>query len=70
MLVLYTLLHRFSLVPRWLAAFGLVTGLLHLTGIPMRGFLGLSPVAAMGMPMAASHLTLAFWLMAKGLDEA
>lgn len=69
MLVLYATLHRFSLVPRWLAAFGLITVLLHFTGIPMRRFLGLSPAALLGMPMALSHLLLALWIMAKGLVE-
>ena len=63
---LYIALYRFGLVPRALAGFGLVTVMVHFTGIPLRGFLGYSLVGVMGPPMAVSHLTLAIWLVAKG----
>lgn len=43
--------------------------MLHFTGIPLRGFVGYSPVALMGVPMALSHIALATWLMGKGFDE-
>ena len=68
--LLYSVLYRFALVPRALAAFGLMTVMLHFTGIPLRGLVGSSPVALMGVPMALSHITLAMWLAAKGFDEA
>jgi uncharacterized protein DUF4386 len=67
--LLYSVLYRFALVPRALAAFGLLTVMLHFTGIPLRGFLGYSLVTLMGVPMALSHMTLAIWLVAKGFDE-
>lgn len=67
--LLYSVLYRFALVPRAVAAFGLITVLLHFTGIPLRGFLGYGPLALMGFPMALSHITLATWLVAKGFDE-
>ena len=38
--LLYSVLFRFALVPRALAAFGLLTVMLHFTGIPLPGFLG------------------------------
>jgi Domain of unknown function (DUF4386) len=66
---LYCILYRFALVPRALAAFGLVTVVSHFTGIPLRGFLGYGLVTLIGVPMALSHITLAIWLMAKGFDE-
>lgn len=66
---LYTVLYRFSLVPRAVAVFGLATVTLHFVGIPSRSFMGYAPVALMGMPMALSHLTLAAWLAIKGFDE-
>jgi hypothetical protein len=66
----YLVLLRFALVPRAVAVFGLVTLLLHVTGIPLRGFAGYGAVAQMGMPMALSHITLAAWLIAKGFDES
>ena len=65
----YCVLDRFKLVPRALAAFGLATAMLHFAGIPARGFLGYTPVAWMGVPMAFSHLALAGWLVARGFME-
>jgi hypothetical protein len=67
--VLYSLLYRFALVPRALAAFGLITVMLHFTGIPLPLFLGYSSVTLMGVPMALSHIALALWMMAKGFEE-
>jgi hypothetical protein len=67
--LLYGILYRFAVVPRALAAFGLITVMLHFTGIPLRGFLGYDLVTLMGVPMALSHITLATWLVAKGFDE-
>ena len=67
--LLYSVLYRFSVVPRAIAAFGVITVILHFTGIPLRGFLGYSLVTPMGVPMALSHVTLATWLLAKGFGE-
>jgi hypothetical protein len=67
--LLYSILYRFAVVPRALAVFGLITVMLHFTGIPLRGFLGYDLVTLMGVPMALSHITLATWLVAKGFDE-
>src|SRR6266508_5036191 len=67
--LLYSVLYRFALVPRALAAFGLLTVMLHFTGIPLRGFLGYSLVTLLGVPMAFSHIALALWLMARGFKE-
>lgn len=67
--LLYSVLYRFVLVPRALAAFGLITVMLHFTGIPLPGFLGYSIVTLMGVPMALSHIALALWMMAKGFEE-
>ncbi len=67
--LLYSVLYRFAVVPRALAAFGLITVTLHFTGIPLPGFLGYSIVTLMGVPMALSHIALALWTMAKGFKE-
>jgi hypothetical protein len=67
--LLYSVLYRFRLVPRSLAAFGLVTVMLHFTGIPLPGFLGYSIVTLMGVPMALSHITLAVWLLTRGFEK-
>lgn len=66
--IFYSVLYRYSLVPRWVTVFGLVTVVLHFAGIPSRMFLGDSPITLMGVPMAASHITLATWLVARGFD--
>jgi hypothetical protein len=67
--LLYSLLFRFAVVPRALAAFGLTTVILHFTGIPLPGVLGYSSVTLMGVLMAVSHITLAIWLLTKGFEE-
>lgn len=69
-LLFYLALVRAALVPRMLVAIGLVTVMLHGVGIPLRSFLGLGPMAALGMPMALSHLLLAAWLLGRGVAPA
>ena len=66
---LYGFLYRFALVPRVIAVFGLITVLLHFTAIPLPLFLGYGGVTLLGVPMAASHITLASWLIVKGFRE-
>ena len=65
MLFQVTLL-RFALVPRPLAAFSLVTMLLHFVAVPLPGFLGYGINTTLGVPMAAGLLAIALWLIAKG----
>ncbi len=67
--VFYSLLYRFALVPRALAAFGLITVILHFTGIALPLLLGYGSVTLMGATMALSHIALALWLMARGFKE-
>ena len=68
--LLYSLLYRFTLVPRALAIFGLITVLLHFTGITLPLFLGYRRVTLMGATMALSHVAVAAWLMVKGFNAA
>jgi hypothetical protein len=68
-LLLYSLLYRFRLVPRALAAFGLVASMLQITGVPLRGLLGYPPETRLAMPLAPAYVALAVWLMVKGFDE-
>jgi hypothetical protein len=67
--VLYSILYRFRLVPRILAAFGLITVIIHTTGITLPMFLGYPSVPLMGFSLALSHVALALWLLVKGFDE-
>jgi hypothetical protein len=63
------ILLRFALVPRLLAAFGLLTIVLHFVAVPLSGFLGYGISTALGVPMAFGLLANAVWLIAKGFDN-
>lgn len=67
--LLYSVLYRFRLVPRALAAFGLVASLLQITGVTLRGLLGYPPETRLAMPLAPAYVALAVWLMVKGFEE-
>lgn len=67
--VFYCLLYRSASVPRVLAVFGFIAVLLHFIGIPLALILGYGSITPLGVPMALSHLALAFWLITKGFDE-
>ena len=63
------LLYRFRLVPRALAAFGLVGSTLQIAGVTLRGLWGYPPETRLAMPMAPAYVALAVWLIVKGFDE-
>jgi hypothetical protein len=66
--VLVSILFRYALVPRALAAFGLVTFPVQMTAVAMP-LLGYRYQAAMLMPAALSLLALVLWLIAKGFTD-
>lgn len=63
------LLYRSGLVPRALAASGLVGSMLQITGVPLRALLGYPPEMRLAMPLAPAYVALAVWLLVKGLNE-
>ena len=67
-LVFYSVLYRFALVPRALAAVGVIAVLLQLTAVSMP-FFGYRIVMLMLMPLGLTHLALALWLIFKGFEE-
>jgi len=67
-LSLCTLLYRFRLVPRAIAAFGIIGAVLQIAGVSVRGLLGLPPETRLAMPLAPAYVLLAVWLMVKGFD--
>ena len=69
MFLLCAFLYRFRLVPRTLAAFGLVGSLLQITGVTLRSLLGYSPETRLAMPLAPAYVAIALWLIVKGFDE-
>jgi hypothetical protein len=66
--VLVSILFRFALVPRTLAAVGLATFPVQMTGVAMP-LLGYRYQAMMLMPAALSLFALIPWLIVKGFDE-
>jgi Domain of unknown function (DUF4386) len=69
LLVLYAVLYRFALVPRALAAFGLLAVMLQLTTLAGPLF-GRPVVVPMLAPLGVSQLALALWLIIKGFRTA
>ena len=67
--LLYSLLYRSRLVPRALAAFGLVGSMLQITGVTLRALLGYPPEMRLAMPLAPAYVALAVWLLVRGFDE-
>ncbi len=63
--VLYAALFRSALVPRALAAFGLVAAVLQMTGVAMPLF-GHDVVFPLLAPLGVSQLVLALWLIVRG----
>lgn len=67
-LVFYGVLYRYALIPRTLAAFGLIAVALQMTAVAMPLF-GYRIVMLMIAPMGLAHLALAIWLTIKGFEE-
>ena len=67
--VFYSSLFRFALIPRALAALGLVGILLQFIGVTLLMYLGYSTVGQMAMPLLPIQITTAVWLMVKGFKE-
>jgi hypothetical protein len=67
--VFYSSLLRFALIPRALAAVGLIGIVLQLTGVTIRMFMGYSVIGEMAIPMGPIQLAIAVWLVVKGFSE-
>lgn len=65
----FSVLYRFKLVPRALAAFGLSTALLQIGGVTLRVMFGYPPLTWLAVPLAPAYAGLAFWLIVRGFDE-
>ena len=73
-LILYSLLYRARLVPRWLSAWGLVGAVLYLAGgvLLALDLVGASSAALVlsNVPLGVNELVLAVWLIAKGFSSS
>ena len=67
--IFYSSLFRFALIPRVLAAVGLIAIALQLAGVTLRMFMGYSVIGEMAIPMGPIQLAIALWLMVKGFNE-
>jgi Domain of unknown function (DUF4386) len=68
-LMFYVLLYQSRLVPRWLAAWGLVGAVLYI--VPALGSMfGLSSLGVLMAPLAVQEMVMAVWLIAKGFSPA
>jgi hypothetical protein len=67
--VFYASLVRFALIPRALAAVGLIGILLQFSGVTVMMFLARSSVGVMAMPMLPIQIAVAGWLIARGLTD-
>jgi len=69
MLLFCGVLFRLALVPRVLAAAGIVTTIMQLVGITLPALLGYHvpfSLAAWGVPLGIAYLSLSLWLLARG----
>lgn len=67
--LLHCFLYRFRLVPRVLAAFGLLGAVGQIAGVTLRGLWGYPPETRLAMPLAPAYVAVAVWLIVKGFDE-
>lgn len=65
-LMIYALFYQSRLIPRWLAVWGLVGGVLYLAA-PLLDLFGLEMGILMA-PLALQEMVLALWLIVKGFD--
>jgi hypothetical protein len=65
------LLYRTKLIPRWLAALGLIGGALLFATAPLRMFgFNPEPMEFLYLPIAAQEMILAVWLIVKGFSSS
>lgn len=67
--VFYSSLLRFALIPRALAALGLIGIALQFTGVTLMMFLSRSLITELAMPLLPVQITVAVWLLFKGFKE-
>jgi hypothetical protein len=67
--VFYSSLFRFALIPRALAALGMVGIALQFTGVTLMMLTGSSVIGELAMPMLPIQIIVAVWLIVKGFNE-
>jgi hypothetical protein len=65
------LLYKTKITPRWIAALGLIGGILWLATAPLRIFgFNPEPMEFLALPIAAQEMILAVWLIVKGFNSS
>lgn len=67
-LMIYWLFYISRLIPRWLAVWGLVGGVMYLA-VPLFALFNLNQFDALMAPLALQEMVLALWLIFKGFNE-
>ncbi len=67
--IFYSALLRFALIPRPLAALGVLGIILQFIGVTLLMYLGYSTVTLLAVPLLPIQITTAVWLMVKGFKE-
>ena len=67
--VFYSALLRFALIPRPLAALGVLGIILQFIGVTLLMYLGYSTVTLLAVPLLPIQITTAVWLMVRGFKE-
>jgi len=67
--VFYSSLFRFALIPRALAALGVIGIALQFIGVTLMMFLGSRVIGEMAMPMLPIQIAVAVWLIVRGFNE-
>ena len=66
----YAIVLRFTLVPRLVAGFSILTLVLHFVAVPAPGFLGYGINTSLGVPLAFGMLAMSVCLIWKGFRDA
>ena len=69
MFVFHISLFRFKLVPRMLAAIGVIGVTLQFIGVTLMMCLGYRSIGEMAMPLLPIQITVAVWLIIKGFND-
>ncbi|SNC77549.1 protein of unknown function [Hymenobacter gelipurpurascens] len=69
MFIFYCSLLRFHLVPRVLAAIGVIGVSLQFTGVTLMMFLGYPAIGPMAMPLLPIQILVSIWLVVKGVPD-
>lgn len=71
-LILYTLLYRSKLVPRWISVWGFIAIIMHFSTafLMMFRIIDLNTASIINLPIFLQEMVMAVWLIAKGFNPA